>query len=125
LQKEYHFHAYILTNYLKTVYYVGFTNNLLRRMIEYKNGLGCKFTTRYQLKYLIYFEQTDNVYSALEREKEIKKWSRKKKMELVRNLNSNSDDLSIKLFKDSGVGEREIQGIIQEFRANYKGREDK
>lgn len=121
MQKEYHFYVYILTNYPKNVFYVGFTNDILRRIIEHKNGFGCKFTAKYQLKYLIYFEQSNNVYSVLEREKAIKKWSRKKKTELIKSINPGLNDLSVGLFKDLGIGETEIQGIVEELKAKYRG----
>jgi putative endonuclease len=52
-------------------------------MIEHQNGLGCGFTKKYKVRYLVFFEETSNVYSALSREKEIKKWRRKKKLALI------------------------------------------
>jgi len=73
MQKEYHFYVYIFTNYPKNIFYVEFTNNLIRKIIEHKNGFGCEFTAKYKLKYLVYFEQTKSVQSAIGREKEIKK----------------------------------------------------
>ena len=120
MQKEYNFYIYILTNYSKTVLYVGFTNNIIRRIIEHKNDLGCKFTSKYKLKYLVYFEQCEDVYSAMEREKEIKKWRREKKINLIKSVNSNLNDLSDKLFKDNEITEKEIEGIAKELRERYK-----
>ena len=71
MQKEYSFYIYILINYSKAVLYVGFTNNIIRRTIEHKNDLGCKFTRKYKLKNLVYFEQCEDAYRMMEREKEI------------------------------------------------------
>jgi putative endonuclease len=124
MQKEYNFYVYISTNYPKSVFYVGFTNSIPRRIIEHKNGFGCKFTKKYNLKYLIYFEQFQEVSIAIEREKEIKKWRREKKLNLVKSMNPNLSDLSVKLFRDLGITEEEMQGIIEELRENYKWQRD-
>ena len=120
MQKEYNFYIYILINYSKTVLYIGFTNNIIRRIIEHKNDLGCKFTRKYKLKYLVYFEQCENVYSAMEREKEIKKWRREKKINLIKSVNSNLNDISSNLFKDNGITEKEIEETVKELREKYK-----
>ena len=120
MQKEYNFYIYILTNYSKTVLYIGFTNNIIRRIIEHKNGFGCKFTRKYKLKYLVYFEQCENVYSVIEREKEIKKWRREKKINLIKSVNLNLNDISGKLFKNNKITEKEIEEIVKELREKYK-----
>ena len=120
MQKEYNFYIYILTNYSKTVLYVGFTNNIIRRIIEHKNDLGCKFTRKYKLKNLVYFEQCEDVYRAMEREKEVKGWRREKKINLVKGVNPNLNDLSNKLFKNDGITEQIIKETVKELRENYK-----
>ena len=120
MQKEYNFYIYILTNYSKTVLYIGFTNNIIRRIIEHKNDLGCKFTRKYKLKYLIYFEECENAYSTIEREKQIKKWRREKKLNLIKRVNPKLDDISVSLFKDNGITEKEIEEIAKELREKYK-----
>ncbi len=120
MQRNYHYYIYILTNYTKTVFYIGFTNDIIRRIIEHKNDLGCKFTKKYKLKYLLYFEEGENVYSAMEREKEIKKWRREKKITLMRTKNPNLSDISEKLFKDNWISEIEIEETVKELRENYK-----
>ncbi len=120
MQKEYNFYIYILTNYSKTVLYIGFTNDIIRRTIEHKNDLGCKFTRKYKLKYLIYFEQCEDVYSMMEREKEIKKWRREKKDNLVKSTNHSLNDLSDKLFKDNEITEKVIKETVKELREKYK-----
>jgi putative endonuclease len=112
MHKEYKFFVYILTNYKKSVFYVGFTNNLARRIIEHKNGCGCEFTKKYQVKYLVYFEEGDNVYSVIEREKEVKKWRREKKLDLIKSVNPNMIDLSGKIFELYGVKDKDIKGIV-------------
>ncbi len=120
MQKEYNFYIYILTNYPKTVLYVGFTNNIIRRIIEHKNDLGCKFTRKYKLKHLIYFEQCEDVYRMMEREKEIKGWRREKKIDLIKSINPNLNDLSSKLFEDNEITEQVIKETAKELRENYK-----
>ena len=120
MHKEYNFYIYILTNYSRTVLYIGFTNNIIRRTIEHKNNLGCKFTKKYKLKYLVYFEQCEDVYSMMKREKEIKKWKREKKDNLVKSVNPNLNDLSDKLFKDNEITEQVIKETVKELREKYK-----
>ena len=120
MRREYNFYVYILTNYSKSVFYVGFTNNILRRIIEHKNGIGSKFTAKYNLKYLIYYELTEDVYAAINREKEVKGWRREKKLGLVKESNPALVDLGVRLFKDLGMGEEEVAGIVRELRDNYK-----
>ena len=120
MQREYRFYIYILTNYSKTLLYIGFTSNIIRRIIEHKNDLGCKFTRKYKLKYLVYFEQCENVYSIMEREKQIKKWRREKKDNLIKSVNPNLNDLSDKLFKDNEITEQVIEETVKELREKYK-----
>ena len=120
MQREYRFYIYILTNYSKTLLYIGFTSNIIRRIIEHKNDLGCKFTRKYKLKYLVYFEQCENVYSIMEREKQIKKWRREKKDNLIKSINPNLNDLSDKLFKDNEITEQVIEETVKELREKYK-----
>lgn len=93
--REYTFYVYILTNWNNTVMYVGMTNNIERRMFEHKNKLTDGFTKKYNLTKLVYFEQGTDVHAALEREKEIKKWRREKKNELVMSMNPEWKDLSL------------------------------
>lgn len=73
--------------------YVGFTNNLERRIYEHKNKLIDGFTKKYNLNKLVYYEQTSDVRSAIEREKQIKGWVRKRKNELVESMNPDWNDI--------------------------------
>ena len=82
-----------MTNPHNTVIYSGVTNNLARRVYEHKNGLGGIFTKKYNIPKLVYYEVTDNVSSALAREKQIKGGSRKKKIDLVNSMNPQWRDL--------------------------------
>ena len=74
--------------------YVGMTNDLERRIYEHRTKSVKGFTEKYNVSKLVYFEETNDVNSALEREKEIKKWRREKKDNLVNTVNPNWRDLS-------------------------------
>jgi len=85
--------VYIMTNRSKTLY-TGVTNNLMRRVREHKTGTGSRFTTKYKLDRLVYFERFEDVHNAIEREKTIKGWLRIKKIALVVSTNPAWKDLS-------------------------------
>ena len=74
--------------------YTGVTNNLERRMYEHKNKLIPGFASKYNLKKLVYFEETIDVNAAITREKQIKGWLRKKKVALIELENPEWNDLS-------------------------------
>ena len=88
------FYVYLLTNWNNKVMYVGVTNNLQRRVFEHKEKMVKGFTQKYNVTKLVYFEQTSDIATALNREKEIKKWRRAKKNTLVENNNPLWCDLS-------------------------------
>jgi len=75
------------------VIYIGMTNNLERRIFEHRNKLLPGFTNKYNVHKLVYFESTNDVNAAIAREKEIKKWRREKKNELIETMNPNWDEL--------------------------------
>ncbi len=85
--------VYIMTNNNNTVLYTGVTNNLTRRVLEHKHGLGSIFARKYKIQKLVYYEVGDNVYLAIEREKQIKGGSRSKKVQLINSLNPGWKDL--------------------------------
>ena len=87
------YYVYVLTNNKGTLY-TGVTNNLERRMYEHKHGLVDGFTRRYRVARLLYYEGTDDVRSAIGREKEIKGWRREKKLALIESANPSWVDLS-------------------------------
>ena len=88
------YYVYLLTNWNNKVIYVGVTNDLKRRLYEHKNKIIQGFTQKYNLNKLVYFEETNDINAAITREKEIKKWRREKKDNLVNQLNPNWIDLS-------------------------------
>jgi len=94
---ERHYYVYILTNIIKTVFYIGITGNLVKRIWEHKNDLVEGFTKRYKVHYLIYFEIFDDPEEAIKREKQIKDWRREKKMNLIKKVNPELRDLYAKI----------------------------
>lgn len=81
--------VYILTNKHKTVLYIGVTARLGTRLWEHEQHIFTKsFTAKYNVEYLIYYEWYDNIKSAIDREKELKKWRRSKKETLINSKNA-------------------------------------
>ena len=88
------YYVYIVTNKRNGTLYIGVTSNLIRRINEHKNKLIQDFTNKYNLTKLVYYEETDDVTIAIEREKRMKKWYRKWKIELIEGENPDWDDLA-------------------------------
>ena len=86
--------VYILSNWDDSVLYIGITSNLPRRIYEHQNGLADGFTKKYNVHKLVYYEYTNDVYSALSREKQLKNWNRAKKIALIEKMNPHWLDLS-------------------------------
>ena len=92
------YYVYILTNKNNTVLYTGVTNDLVRRIYEHKSHLDKNsFTAKYKVEKLIYFEETTDVQSAIEREKQIKSWKRIQKIMLIQKSNPRFIDLYEKI----------------------------
>jgi putative endonuclease len=91
MEKQYF--VYILTYKSNDVLYIGVTNDLARRIYEHKNKMIDGFTKKYNLKKLVYYEATTDVRSAIEREKQLKNWHRKWKMNLIEEFNPEWKDL--------------------------------
>ena len=90
--------VYILTNYNRTTFYIGVTGNLQRRIWEHKNKVVEGFTKKYNLNKLVYYELTESIETALNREKQLKRWHREWKINLIKETNPDFNDLSINLF---------------------------
>jgi putative endonuclease len=93
---NHNYFVYILTNKNKTVVYTGVTNDLEVRLRQHKENKENKFafTKKYNCYYLVYFERFENIEYAIEREKEIKGWTREKKNALIELNNKNWDFLN-------------------------------
>jgi putative endonuclease len=87
------YYVYIMTNKHHTVLYTGVTNDLKRRTYEHREGLGGGFTSKYNVRKLVYYEITQDVRAAIAREKQIKAGSRRKKSDLVNSMNPEWKDL--------------------------------
>ena len=88
------YYVYILANNTNVAIYTGVTRDLVRRVYEHRNHLDPQsFTAKYDIRKLVYFEQTTDVRVAIEREKQIKSWSRDRKTDLIFKANSHWVDL--------------------------------
>ena len=87
------YYVYIMTNGSRTLY-TGVTDDLVRRVYEHKNKLIEGFTKRYNITRLVHYEVTSDVQAAIQREKQIKGWLRKKKIALIEAANPGWQDLS-------------------------------
>ena len=88
---------YILASRRNGTLYIGVTSDLIKRVHEHKNNLASGFTEKYNVHGLVYFEATDDVNSAIRREKQIKKWNRSWKIELIEKDNPDWRDLYLDL----------------------------
>ena len=85
--------VYIMASRRKGTLYVGVTNDLLRRAQEHREGLVPGFTSEYGVHLLVYFEAHDEIAVAISRERQIKRWRRQRKFELIEAANPSWDDL--------------------------------
>jgi putative endonuclease len=89
-----HYHyVYILASNRNGTLYVGLTHNLIKRTWEHKNDIVKGFTNKYQVHRLVYFEQFEDKDEAIKREKQLKKWQRRWKLELIEGYNPEWKDL--------------------------------
>jgi len=86
--------TYILTNKYNKVFYIGVTSNLIARVFQHKEKIGEGFTVKYNVDKLVYYEEYADIRRAIEREKQLKNWHRKWKIDLIRKSNPKWDDLS-------------------------------
>jgi putative endonuclease len=89
------YYVYILASNRNGTLYVDVTNNLIRRIDEHKRKISDSFTRKYNISILVHYESTESIESAITREKSLKKYSRKDKLELIENNNPNWNDLSL------------------------------
>ena len=93
------YYVYILTKERNSVFYVGVTTDLIRRVYEHKEDLADGFTKKYQIKELVYYEEYDDMETAIAREKIIKKWKRKYKINAIERMNPDWKDLYFDLIE--------------------------
>ena len=87
------YYVYILASQRNGTLYIGITNDLIKRVYEHKNNLVDGFTKKYKVHSLVYYEQYNDVESAIIREKRLKKWNRRWKLELIEKENPRWRDL--------------------------------
>jgi putative endonuclease len=112
MDKIYSYFVYILTNKTNTVFYTGFTNNLLRRTVEHKLKISDGFSKKYKTFKLVYFEHFTNVFLAIKREKRLKRWNREWKLELIKKSNPELKDLIYDLLDKNGI--KEMEELLKE-----------
>lgn len=88
-----YYYVYILAKARNSTFYVGVTNDLIRRVYEHKMGLADGFTKKYGIKTLVYYEQHEYINEAIRREKLIKKWKREYKVNVIECQNPGWKDL--------------------------------
>jgi len=101
------YYVYIVTNSSWTLY-TGVTNDLARRVWEHKHGTVKGFTSRYRIGKLVYYETFDDIRDAIAREKQIKGWTRARKMALVKAANPRWKDLSEGWFQEGDASLRSV-----------------
>ena len=99
MKNERYYYTYIMTNKRNNVLYAGVTGNLESRVFQHKNKEIVGFTSKYNINKLVYFEEFDNAYDAILREKQIKNWRRQWKLDLIKKHNSKFKDLSEDWYK--------------------------
>lgn len=115
--EETQYFVYILAKARNSTFYVGVTNDLLRRVYEHKEGIIAGFTKKYGIKMLVYYEVHRDIKEAIRREKAIKRWTRSFKMNAIERMNPNWKDLYYEL-----VG-AEMPGACHPGRSNAERRE--
>ena len=89
--------VYIMASKRNGTLYIGVTNDLRRRVYEHKHGLIEGFTKKYRVHMLVWYELTNSIESAIQREKQIKKWNRSWKLKLIEEKNPRWEDFSLEL----------------------------
>lgn len=100
MNKRHQYYVYILASKKNGTLYIGVTDDLIKRVWQHKNKLVDGFTKKYNVGKLVYFEITNDIRSAIMREKRIKKWNRQWKIELIEKNNPGWEDLCENFFSD-------------------------
>ena len=108
------YYTYIMSNKNNTVLYIGVTNDLKRRVEEHKSGLIPGFTRKYNCHKLVHYETFSDINQAIEREKTLKGWIRKRKDELINMHNTEREDLYNRFFADAQNDNIKMQSIDSE-----------
>ena len=87
-------YVYIMSNTKRTTFYIGVTNDIYQRVYEHKCLKGSKFTSKYKLTVLVYYEHHESISDAIDREKQLKNWHREWKLNLIKSINPEMEDLA-------------------------------
>src|SRR5690606_4068235 len=96
-------YVYILSNKNRTVLYIGVTSNLESRILQHKAGKGSRFTAKYSITDLLYFENIQGMTAAISREKQLKRWHKKWKWNLIKESNTDLNDLAAEWFSEEEI----------------------
>ena len=105
----------ILTNENNSVFYTGFTNDIVRRIAEHKIKFHNSFSSKYNITKLVFYEHFNDVHYAIEKEKKLKKWNREWKWRLIRKVNPGFRDLIYDF-----ASEKEIAELIDDMKKIIK-----
>ncbi|GAA4959575.1 GIY-YIG nuclease family protein [Algibacter aquimarinus] len=94
MYKDETFYVYMISNRKNGIIYIGMTGNIKQRIIQYKKKYTRGFANKYELDVLVYFEKFEIATDAIKREKQLKKWNRQWKINLINDLNPDWNDLS-------------------------------
>jgi len=101
--RDHSYYTYILASAPGGTLYIGVTNDLVRRIFEHREGSASGFTKKYKITRLVYFEAHGDINHAIKREKNIKKWNRSWKIELISKYNPDWHDLLPGLLEPSAT----------------------
>jgi putative endonuclease len=90
-------YVYIMSNIYRTTFYIGVTSNLNGRFWQHINGEGSAFVKKYQLNHLVYYERFEKITDAINREKQLKNWHHDWKVNLIKTINPELEDLKDQL----------------------------
>ena len=93
----------MLPNYKRTSLYIGVTNDIERRILEHKAGIGSTHTSKYKLKFLMHYETIPSIAEAIQREKQLKNWHKEWKWNLIKESNPTLKDLAEDWFDDIDI----------------------
>ncbi len=96
-------YVYIMSNKNRSTIYIGVTSNLDRRVLKHKAGIGSRFTSRYYLSDLIYFEPIKGIHHAIKREKQLKNWNKDWKWDLIKQNNPTVEDLAKEWYSSEDI----------------------
>jgi len=94
-------YVYILSNKYKTVFYIGVTSDIRTRIYQHQYEIGSKFPNKYKVKDLMYYEFYPSIEEAIKKEKQLKKWKRSWKLDLIQKNNPDLLDLAADWFTES------------------------